>query len=160
MYHSYPKGSTFPDVSCGIGFLLMPSSPKPGEPNKQTPNNTVVTNWVDFFKQADGSAATNDLFIADWETCYGIKRVSHPKNGVIKEFADQCKLVMKEEKIKPKMAQILVQDKLNRELKGSLKDVDYWNLPAVVQVAIASWHVKSQPKLTRWMKTSTWHNMT
>jgi hypothetical protein len=134
MYHNYPKGSSYQDISCGVGFLLATKD----DVKKQTPSKATIDTYLSFFKQTSGIDATEEMFIADWKAAIPIMRVSHPQKGEIAEFAAKCVLRMREEKIKPKMAQILVK-KLNDEIAGAhLKEVDYWGLPAVAQVGIAS----------------------
>lgn len=138
MYHNYPKGSSYPDVSCGVGFLLQGEA-KTGDPAMKTPTQATIDRWLPYFKNQDGSAATSELFTADWEEAYKVKRATNPVNNEVKEFADKCQLRMVQDKIKPKMAEILVYQKLNLEIAGAhLANVDYWSLPAVAQVAIAS----------------------
>lgn len=139
MYHNFPLGSKFPDVSCGIGFLLAAEKGNP-----KTPSPATVKSWRKNFINPDGTTPEDDQFIKEWERCYEIKRVSQPRGNMISEFIEkvkdkvELKLRLRPEIIKPKMAQLLTS-KLNDELSHSpLKDVDFWNLPAVAQVAIAS----------------------
>ena len=129
MYHNFPLGSKYPDVSCGIGFLLA---------GDKTPSAGTLKDWVKHFSNADGSPASDDQFKADWEAAYKISRKTQPVGGVISEFKAECKLTLNAGIIKPKMAQLLV-NKLNTELnRPPIKDVDFWKLPAVAQIAIAS----------------------
>lgn len=138
MYHNYPKGSKFPDVSCGIGFLLQGQT-KVSDPSTQTPTDATVNTWLSYFTKKDGTPATKDDFIKDWEECYKISRAGNVANKEIKEFADKMNLRMTDiEKIKSKMAEILVS-KLNIAISGAaLKGVDFYNLPATAQVGVAS----------------------
>lgn len=139
MYHNFPLGSEFPDVSCGIGFLLPAAKGYP-----KTPSIITVREWVKYFKNPDGTPADGSQFTQEWERAYEITRSTQAKGGEIQEFVAkvegklQLKLRLKPEIVKPKMAQLLVS-KLNWELNQSpLKDIDFWSLPAVAQVAIAS----------------------
>jgi hypothetical protein len=133
MYHNHPKGSRYPDVSCGIGFLLPAD-----KTDSKTPSAVTIKDWVRHFVNPDGTPVTEELFKKDWEEAYKVTRVSHPVNGIIGEFRKACALNLNPAIIRPKMAELLVQ-KLNTELRRApLSDVDFWNLPAVAQVGIAS----------------------
>ncbi|MBX7172560.1 MAG: hypothetical protein K1X72_16450 [Pyrinomonadaceae bacterium] len=130
MYHNFPLGSKYPDVSCGIGFLL------PGE--NKSPSASTIKDWFKHFSNADGSPATEDQFKADWEEAFKVSRKTQPNGGIITEFKAVCKLTLNASIIKPKMVQLLAS-KLNTEVgRPPLKDVDFWKLPAVAQVAVAS----------------------
>lgn len=133
MYHNYPLGSKYADVSCGIGFLLAADKANP-----KTPSDATLKEWVKHFSNADGSKADETQFKADWENAYKVLRKTQPVGGIITEFKAVCKLTLNAGMIRPKMVQILVS-KLNMELnRPPLKDIDFWNLPAVAQIAIAS----------------------
>ena len=148
MYHNFPLGSKYPDVSCGIGFLLQGTN--------AGASDTTVKGWLNFFIQADGTPVTEELFKTDWDNCYKIKRVSQPKGGLIAEFSTDCKLRIRGDLVRSKMAQILV-GKLNTELNGSLSGVNFWALPAIAQVGIASlsygYSLSKMPNFCKAIKT-------
>lgn len=131
MYNNRREASAAQDVTCGIGFLLE--------------NRTTATREdfkLMFYDPATGEIPSNDQLMADWDAAANLTRT----NTNISQYANVCKLRMKQDRVFDKMALILRDQKLPALLKFSGFS-NFESFPAAAQVFSLSFAYGLMPRL-------------